>query len=83
MPRPKPHPLEPMVWRALAVNSGSLDATALAYFLASPYVYVRSGHQAYRTVARDVLGYMEKQGSSGAIAMVGGTRWYRHRQART
>ena len=59
-PQRNPHPLQALVFQALAVNGGRVDAVALAYFLAN--AYVRDGQQAYRTVALDVLGYMEKQG---------------------
>jgi hypothetical protein len=55
----KPHPLESIVWNAFAENDYQ-DGSSLAYFLAG--ASVRGGNKAYRTVALDVLGYMEDQG---------------------
>jgi hypothetical protein len=54
-----PHPLESIVWNAFAERDCQ-DATSLAYFMAGAWVFGKS--RAYTTVAKDVLGYMEKQG---------------------
>lgn len=56
----QPHPLEHMAWKAFAENDHQ-DGTTLAYFLAGASVR-GGGNKAYRTVALDVLGYMEDQG---------------------
>jgi hypothetical protein len=55
----KPHPLEPVVLAAYT-NINGHDATSLSYFLAGGIVH--GGSKAYRTVALDVLDYMEDQG---------------------
>jgi hypothetical protein len=52
----KPHPLEPMVIAAFAEIEYH-DAASLSCFLAGGIVH--GGSKAYRTVALDVLGYME------------------------
>jgi hypothetical protein len=54
-----PHPLQSVVWNAFAENDHQ-DGGSLAYFLAG--AIVRDDHGAYRTVALDVLLYMESQG---------------------
>ena len=55
----KPHPLEPMAWKAFAERDHQ-DSTSLGYFLAG--AVVTGGNHAYSKVARDVLTYMEAQG---------------------
>ena len=55
----RPHPLEPVVWTAFAARDHH-DSSSLGYFLAG--AIVSGGAEAYGTVARDVLGYMESQG---------------------
>jgi hypothetical protein len=55
----KPHPLQGVAMAAFAERSAH-DATSLGYFLAG--AHVTGGARAYRTVAKDLLGYMESQG---------------------
>jgi len=54
-----PHPLQDIVWGAFE-QAAARDAASVAYHLAG--AIVRPGSTAYRTVAKDVLGYMEDQG---------------------
>ena len=61
MPRPKPHPLEPLVWRALAANGGYLDVGELAQFLIGDD-WCTGSSQAYQRVAFDLLNYMQSAG---------------------
>lgn len=58
-PSTRPHPLESVVWQAFDGRNAH-DSSSLGYFLAG--ALVRGGSKAYRTVALDVLGYMEGQG---------------------
>jgi hypothetical protein len=64
-PSNEPHPLEGAVLRAFTEHE-ALDATSLSCLLAGcMFLRNQSGGdamRAYRTVAEDVLGYMESQG---------------------
>ena len=55
-----PHPLERIAREAFAENDHQ-DGTSLALFFAGAWMHGK-GWRAYRTVALDVLGYMESQG---------------------
>jgi hypothetical protein len=53
------HPLEGVARNAFAAHEAQ-DGSSLGYFLAG--ACVKGASKAYRTVALDILGYMEKQG---------------------
>jgi hypothetical protein len=53
------HPLEDIAMRAFAERDCH-DSASLGYFLAGGFVH--PGAASYRTVAKDVLGYMKSQG---------------------
>jgi hypothetical protein len=55
----EPHPLQPIVMAAFAKQDHH-DVSSLAYFFAG--AIVRPGFKAYKTVAKDVIGYMIDQG---------------------
>jgi hypothetical protein len=56
-----PHPLAEIVWKAFAENDHQ-DSTSLGRFLSGGTIVSGDAGTAYRTVARDVLGYMTAQG---------------------
>jgi hypothetical protein len=65
-----PHPLAALVWKAIEERS-TVDTSTIAYELAG--AIVKGGRKAYRTVARDVLGYMHDQG----LLIIDEQGWYR------
>jgi hypothetical protein len=59
-PNMNPYPLESIVLQAFTKREAH-DVFSLSLFLTGGAV-VQPGHKAYRTVAKDVLGYMTCQG---------------------
>lgn len=72
----KPHPLEGLVLKAFKEHA-VLDVTLLIPYLSGTTSFMGrgavTGNRAYRTVAKDVLGYMQCQGR----LVRDGVGWYR------